>query len=247
MDNIFYTISGLPIHALVVHFAVVLLPLATLSFLLSIYIPRFRNNYAFISILGIFIGTGSAFVAKQSGEALASHIGNPVTHAKYGDLLPLFAFLLFLISVFWYRSKIGKNSKSITLFSHLSALVAIGVISLTLVVGHTGAEAVWKNRLPQSNQAKPQQNTSTSPSGSTTAKAGITMAEVQNHATASNCWAAIDGNVYDLTNWVNKHPGGSGVIKALCGTDGTQMFNQQHGGQRSPASELKKFKVGALG
>lgn len=73
------------------------------------------------------------------------------------------------------------------------------------------------------------------------------MAEVQNHATASNCWAAIDGNVYDLTNWVNKHPGGSGVIKALCGTDGTQMFNQQHGGQRSPAFELKKFKVGALG
>lgn len=247
MDNLYYTISGLPFHALVVHFAVVLLPIATFAFLVAIYIPRFRNKYAFASIFGIFVGAGSAFVAKQSGEALASHIGNPVTHAKYGNLLPLFAFLLFLISVLWYRSKMGKNSKSITLLGHASAVVAIGVISLTLVVGHTGAEAVWKNRLPQSNQAKSQQSTGSTSSGSTSAKAGITMAEVKKHATAANCWAAIDGNVYNLTNWISKHPGGPGVIKTLCGTDGSQMFNQQHGGQGRPVAELKNYKVGALG
>lgn len=247
MDNLFYTIAGLPIHALVVHFAVVLLPLATLAFLASIYLPSFRNKYAFASIFGIFVGAGSAFVAKQSGETLASRIGNPVTHAKYGDLLPFFAFLLFLIAVFWYRSKIGKNSKSTTILGHLSALVSIGVISLTLIVGHTGAEAVWKNRLPQSNQSKSQQSSLPSANNSLTTKTGISMVEVQNHATASDCWALIDGNVYDLTTWIKNHPGGAGVIKAMCGTDGTQMFIKEHGGQSKPASILKDFKIGALG
>lgn len=72
------------------------------------------------------------------------------------------------------------------------------------------------------------------------------MAMVTAHNSASGCWAAINGNVYDLTNWINQHPGGQGPILSLCGTDGSAAFNGKHGGQARPASELANFLLGPL-
>ena len=62
----------------------------------------------------------------------------------------------------------------------------------------------------------------------------------------SDLWAAIDGNVYDLTEWIGQHPGGSQRILPLCGTDATAAFSAQHGGQARPASELASFLLGPL-
>lgn len=75
---------------------------------------------------------------------------------------------------------------------------------------------------------------------------GYTMAEVRTHASATSCWTAIAGNVYDLTSWIAQHPGGKNAILRLCGTDGTAAFNKEHGGQSRPERELAAFKVGAL-
>jgi len=73
-----------------------------------------------------------------------------------------------------------------------------------------------------------------------------TMADVQKHNSGSSCWTAINGNVYDVTNWINQHPGGPDAILSLCGTDGSSAFNGQHGGQGRPESELATFKIGTL-
>ncbi len=80
----------------------------------------------------------------------------------------------------------------------------------------------------------------------TTTTSGYTMAQVATHNTASSCWAAINGNVYNLTAWISQHPGGQAPILSLCGTDGSAAFNGQHGGQARPASELKNFLLGPL-
>jgi len=69
---------------------------------------------------------------------------------------------------------------------------------------------------------------------------------VAKHADASSCWSAINGNVYDLTKWVNQHPGGPRVILGLCGKDGTSGFVGQHGGQSRPETVLKGFLLGPL-
>ncbi|NDF42728.1 MAG: cytochrome b5 domain-containing protein [Actinobacteria bacterium] len=66
------------------------------------------------------------------------------------------------------------------------------------------------------------------------------------HKDSTSCWSAIDGNVYDLTSWITQHPGGAGVIKGMCGKDGTAAYNSQHRGQGRPASELARFKIGSL-
>lgn len=74
----------------------------------------------------------------------------------------------------------------------------------------------------------------------------LTMSSVTQHNSAGSCWSAINGNVYDLTSWISRHPGGAQAILSLCGTDGSAAFTTQHGGQRRPADELKGFLLGPL-
>ena len=76
--------------------------------------------------------------------------------------------------------------------------------------------------------------------------AGYTMAQVKANNTAKSCWSVIDGYVYDLTNWINSHPGGSGAILFLCGTDGSNAFKAQHENQARPAVRLDGYKLGPL-
>lgn len=243
MASPFYTISGLPVHALVVHFAVVLLPLAAAAALVALYFPTFKRRYFSAILLGVFLGSGAAFVAKQSGEELAGRIGLPKTHANWGNILPWVALVFLALLVLWNRKVILNQSQNANLFTHAIAVVGVAVIGLTLLVGHTGAQAVWKGRLnPQSSTA----STANTNSGSSNASSGLKMSVVAKHNSASDCWSAINGKVYNLTKWINRHPGGPQVIKNLCGTDGSAGFNGQHQGQQRPANELSGFLVGDL-
>lgn len=85
----------------------------------------------------------------------------------------------------------------------------------------------------------------TNPNAGGTAKT-YTLADVAKHNSGTSCWTAINGSVYDVTSWVNQHPGGPDAILSLCGTDGSTAFNGQHGGQAQPAQELATFKIGSL-
>jgi cytochrome b involved in lipid metabolism len=66
------------------------------------------------------------------------------------------------------------------------------------------------------------------------------------HADAASCYSVVNGSVYDLTNWITKHPGGQQAIKGLCGKDGTAAFTGKHGGQQKPETMLASFKIGVL-
>lgn len=48
-----------------------------------------------------------------------------------------------------------------------------------------------------------------------------TWSEVQLHTKKDDKWLVIDGQVYNITNWVGKHPGGSKVISHYAGQDAT--------------------------
>ena len=73
-----------------------------------------------------------------------------------------------------------------------------------------------------------------------------TMEEVARHNSKESCWTAIRGEVYDLTNWIDKHPGGADKILKICGKDGTDLFVKQHGGKEKPEKVLGNFRIGAL-
>lgn len=56
-----------------------------------------------------------------------------------------------------------------------------------------------------------------------TAKLGITPEELAVHCTRDDCWLAIDGTVYDATDFVDLHPGGE-VLLAHAGRYGYSNF-----------------------
>jgi cytochrome b involved in lipid metabolism len=78
-----------------------------------------------------------------------------------------------------------------------------------------------------------------------------TKAEVAAHCTKDDCWLII-GNasnggkkVYDVTKFLEDHPGGEGVILDLAGKDADDMF--EYVGHGSYAySLLEKYFIGML-
>ncbi|MBN1151167.1 cytochrome b5 domain-containing protein [candidate division WOR-3 bacterium] len=78
----------------------------------------------------------------------------------------------------------------------------------------------------------------------------FTVEEVQSHSSEGDCWMVIDGKVYDVTEFVAAHPGGSAILEG-CGKDATELFDTRPMGSGTPHSEraremLKKYYLGEL-
>lgn len=85
-------------------------------------------------------------------------------------------------------------------------------------------------------------SSSVSPSTSTS----YTMAEVQTHASATDCWLVISDSVYDVTGFVNDHPGGEAILQG-CGKDATDLFASERKHRGDDAQEmLPQLKIGEL-
>lgn len=89
-------------------------------------------------------------------------------------------------------------------------------------------------------------SSSTTPAPSSSSSSALTLSVVATHKTQADCWAAINGKVYNLTDWIGQHPGGAEPIIGLCGTDATSAFAAQHGSQQEPNERLAQFLVGTL-
>ncbi len=70
--------------------------------------------------------------------------------------------------------------------------------------------------------------------------------DVSTHSDDSSCWTVVRGNVYDLTPFIQKHPGGAKNIMKICGIDGTELFENQHGGQNDPEETITEYYIGSI-
>ncbi len=158
------------------------------------------------------------------------------------------------------------NKNTLYVLIGIAAVLLIGAVlarstpSSTVVVPSTNTMGVVTSTSPtpasttttamtaSSTTMTPPKATSTPPvtTPPVAAPNTYTMAQVSTHSTGSSCWTTLRGNVYDVTNWINRHPGGSDAILSLCGKDGASAFEDQHGGQRRPEQELASFKIGTL-
>ena len=98
----------------------------------------------------------------------------------------------------------------------------------------------------QSATQSPSPTKSATPSA-TTALTKLTLEEVKKHASSTSCWSIVYENVFDLTKWITKHPGGAEKIRAICGKDGTSSFESQHAGDGGAANQLSSYFLGKLG
>ncbi|MFQ5493636.1 MAG: cytochrome b5 domain-containing protein [Candidatus Dojkabacteria bacterium] len=77
----------------------------------------------------------------------------------------------------------------------------------------------------------------------------ISIEEVAKHKREDDCWEAIDGKVYDITDYISEHPGGVQSIIGPCGTEATGAWDGINGGKgHSPTADrlLEEYYVGEL-
>lgn len=249
-DPSLITVGGLPLHPLAVHAAVVLLPLSAMGLIALILKPSLRSHYLWMVAGALVAGVGASVVAVQAGKQLAVVTGITDEHRRYGDMLQIVALALLVVGAWWLwqqrihhggRAQIngatvlGKGSEPLAAVGTL-VLSAVALV-LTALVGHSGATAVWDARI---NAPMP------TPTGTATSSV-ITASTLSKHASATDCWSAVNGKVYDLTDWINKHPGGAGFIQGMCGINASAAFDGQHSGQQRPAQFLASYQVGVFG
>ncbi|KAH8695929.1 cytochrome b5-like heme binding domain-containing protein [Talaromyces proteolyticus] len=71
-------------------------------------------------------------------------------------------------------------------------------------------------------------------------------ADVASHNSADNgLYIIIDSGVYDVTNFVDEHPGGSKILKRVAGKDASKQFWKYHN-KSVLAKYSPKLKIGEV-
>lgn len=229
------SIGDLPAHPLVVHGVVVLLPLVAIALLVGAWKIRLLERHHLLLILLATISTVGVMVAKSSGDSLSAAVGLPEKHAEWGNnLVPLAMVLvasLILLSFFTFYRRMALISSALR---GLLVILGIATLAMTYVVGHSGAEAVWKDRYAAAKVPL------------ALSLDEFTAEEVAQHNTATDCWTIVEGFVYDVTTFANRHPAGSSAIKEMCGVNASEDYLDEHDGQREPSQWLETLKIGKL-
>ncbi len=141
-------VLGLPLHPLIVHLAVIMLPLSALGAIAIASRSAWSKRFGVIVVAGALVGAVAAFISKSSGENLARQVGAPAEHVNYGNQLPVIALVFFLVvTIFWLLDRgIPGNRRrppGLMILAGIVIVVAVGTIIWTVLTGHSGAEAVW--------------------------------------------------------------------------------------------------------
>jgi hypothetical protein len=147
----FDTILGLPVHALVVHAVVVLVPLSALGVVAISVVPRWRQRFGVLVLLAATAGLAAVPVATKSGEKLEERIGASGVvarqiedHQEIGELVlwpTLAMWVLAVALVLLHRRAGGKGM--VTVVAVLAAVAAVAAAGFVLRAGHLGSTAVW--------------------------------------------------------------------------------------------------------
>ncbi|MER3389730.1 MAG: DUF2231 domain-containing protein [Microcella sp.] len=160
--TVFDLVGGLPVHPLVVHVTVVVLPLAALALLVVMSLPRAPRWVRWSVVAALAVGALSTCVAAESGEALSDRVGEASVHEELGEDLPLIAAITLALSVVWavtaeLASRATANraptraSRALLWWriaiSTVAGAAAVVAIWFTVRVGHSGAVATWQERV----------------------------------------------------------------------------------------------------
>jgi uncharacterized membrane protein len=143
----FDLIDGLPVHPLVVHAVVVLLPLACLGTVAIAVRRSWRERFGPLVVGCAAVATALVPVATSSGEALERHVGDPGVHAHLGDQLIWFAVPLLVVSaaLWWFGRTAGPGV--VRILGVLALVAAVAASVQVYRVGESGARAAWGDQV----------------------------------------------------------------------------------------------------
>jgi len=156
---VFDEIFGLPMHALVIHAVVVLVPLSAVSAVAYVVRPAWRRVLRWPTAAGAVVSGASAFVAAESGEALQRRVSRVrsgttdfdllSTHVAWGDRARLFCllFMVLTLAALWFvrppEEESPRGHAFEVLIGALVVLAAVAAVVTVVVAGHAGSRVVW--------------------------------------------------------------------------------------------------------
>ena len=149
-----WVFDGLPLHPLIVHAPVVLIPLVAAGLMLFVFLPDTRRVLGPL-IAGLAAGAAfTAILAVASGQRLAEDLSredSATTHAARGELTRLLAIVVAvavvgLVALDRYRPDLrAATSRVPGLLVSWIAIAAMVVVGMT---GHSGAQLAWEGKFP---------------------------------------------------------------------------------------------------
>lgn len=132
----------------------------------------------------------------------------------------------------------------------------LAIILLGVAICVIAAFVIFKVASKQAEAPSNKTTTTSNPQSAQQTTAPLTSTEVAKHNSKEDCWTIISGQVYNLTDFVSQHPGGSEILRA-CGIDGTSLFAEREtsDGQKvgsgtphssSAGSQLETFLLGPV-
>ena len=111
--------------------------------------------------------------------------------------------------------------KYVTISLFIFWAITVAIITAGLISLNKNEPAITNNNTDQpintTSGAK-----STLPATST--KLGLTLTELKKHNSSKSCWLLVSDKIYDVTSFLNKHPGNASTILPNCGTDATAAY-----------------------
>jgi hypothetical protein len=158
--RVFNTIGGIPAHPLLIHAAVVFIPLLILGAVVYALWPRARGRIGWAVVALAIIGPLSALFAKLSGQDLRQHLidsglSGPILtkinqHMSYGTntlwwTIGLGVATLVVVGYLWRAVPAGGTESVPIRAAGVVVTVALGVVTGYYVfkTGDTGAHIVW--------------------------------------------------------------------------------------------------------
>lgn len=149
------SLFGLPAHPLVVHGAVVLLPLAALVTIITALVPRARRAYAPVALGLALCATVAVGLAQGSGEALEENVDETELveeHTEKGETVLPWAIAVTIAAAGVVGVQLmGDRRPELSSRSATAALVVVALLTgagatwAIVEVGHSGAAATWED------------------------------------------------------------------------------------------------------
>jgi len=152
-------ISGLPAHPLLVHFIVVLAPLAAILAVLCAIWPAARQRLVWLVFVLAAVNLVLTPIAAEAGEWLYSRVDESEaleTHEHLGETMLYFSLALMVAAILLAFSHV-RASRGKALPVPASGVIAVFVVVAAVAtavqvyrIGHSGAESVWGDALTSS-------------------------------------------------------------------------------------------------